>query len=154
MSVQTGLDKTLQALSVCDYAREFLSLVDHLLNLDLHGHSAHEMLFLIDFNHLGREIGGIAVSELLDCVHTRCLKQLCELRTHALDTEEICVVGPGKDELSIDACSLLESLAACRAGTFVKKLGGGFDARSDEFLGEYRADTLNINNFVCHNYSC
>ena len=131
-------------------SREFLGLIDHLLEFTGGRDSLGAVLFLVDLDHGLFEIGGIAVSEFLDGVDTSGLKQFGELGTDALDTEQVSVVDPGQDEVMTDTGCILEFLAALRALAFLKELRDGFDTGSDQFFSIHRTDALDVDNLISH----
>ena len=109
------------------------------------------MLGLIDLEHLGGKILGVAVLEFLDGVDAGGLEQFGELRAYAVDAEEVGVVDPGKDAGVVDAGRLFERLAAFGILAFLKQLIYGDDTCSNEFLCVHGADALNVDDFISHN---
>ena len=110
------------------------------------------MLGLVDFQHFGGEVGSVAVAEFLHGVHTGGFQQFCELRADTLNTEKVCVIHPGEDEVSTDTGFFFQLLTAFGGGTGGKQFFICVDTCSDEFFCENRANTLNVNNFVSHGY--
>ena len=108
------------------------------------------MLLLIDLGHLCNEVGGDPVLEFLHGVDSGCLEKFGELRTDALDAEEICMVYPCEDELAGNAGCLLKFLAALGSLSPFKELVNCFNACGDEFLGIDRSYALNVDNLVSH----
>ena len=70
------------------------------------------MLGLVHFQHLGGQVGGVAVAEFLHGIYAGSFEQLGELRTYALDAEQVGMVYPGEDKVTADAGFLFQSLAA------------------------------------------
>ena len=108
------------------------------------------MLLLIHLQHLGGEVRGVAVAELLHGVHTGGLEQLGELRTDALDTEQVGMIDPSEHPAVVDAGGVFDGLAALRVATLLKELIDGLNADGDEFLSVHRADSLDVDNLVNH----
>jgi hypothetical protein len=66
-------------------------------------HVPDKLLLPVDLGHLGGEIGGVVLRELLrDAVDTRGLEQVAVLAARALDAEQIGVVDPLESQLCRD----------------------------------------------------
>lgn len=91
------------------------------------------MLGLVDFQHFGGEVGSVAVAEFLHGVHTGGFQQFCELRAHTLNTEKVCVIHPGEDEVSADTGLLFQLLTAFGGSAGGKQFFVGVDTYSEEF---------------------
>jgi len=136
---------------VSDNGFEFLGGIDVLLDFLLNGGALAEVLYLVDFEHLGCEVCSVAGTEFLYGIYTGCFEKFGELRAYTFDAEEVCMVDPGEDEVVADAGNFLKSLAAFCVLTFFQKLIYGFDACSDKLFSINGADTLNVDDFVSHN---
>ena len=93
------------SLLVGHFGFEFLGLVDHLLNLRDGGHTATDVELGVDLLQLRLQVLSHTVTELLDGVDASFFQQLGELRTYAVDAEEVGVVGPAQDEFVASASS-------------------------------------------------
>ena len=74
-------------------------LGNHLGEFLYRGNTVYKILFGINLLHLSGQILCIAMTEFLYGVYTCSLKQLCELRTYAVDADKVGVVCPLEDEL-------------------------------------------------------
>ena len=105
----------------------------------------------VDFLELGLEVLGHTMTELLNSVDTCLLEQLGKLRSHAIYTEQISVVGPAQDQLLGDTCSLGQILASLRGCTLCQQFTYLVNASGNQFLGVNVANTFDVNNLLIHN---
>ena len=127
---------------------EFLGGIDVLLDFFLDGGALAKVLGLVDFQHLGGQVGGVAVAKFLHGVHTGGLQELGELRANALYAEEVGMIHPGEDEVTTDTGLVFQFFTSLGSSALFKKLIYGFNANCNEFFCINGADTLNVDDFV------
>ena len=130
---------------------KFLGLVDHLLDLADSGHTATDVELGVDLLQFRLEVLGDTVTELLDGVDASLLQQFRELRTYAIDTEEVCMVGPTEDQFLADASGLSQFLAALGSSTLLEQFAHFVDTSGNQFLCVNVAYTFDVDNLVIHN---
>lgn len=136
--------------SVGNDGLEFLGLSNHLLYFSDRGNAVAEVLFVVNFNEFGLEVGGNTVAEFLYGVNAGSFEEFGKLTCHAFDAEEVGVVDPFEDEFAGNAGSFGYFFAAFAGSAFFKKLLSGFDAGSLEFFGVSWADAFDFFDFVAH----
>ena len=91
---------------VCHFRLKLLGLVDHLLHLTYSRHAATDVILGVDLLQLRLQILCYPVTELLHGVNPGLLQQFRELRTYAIDAEQVGMVCPAEDQFLGDACGL------------------------------------------------
>ena len=131
---------------------EFLCLLNHLHQFLDGGNAANKMLGVVGFLHLLCEVLGYAMTELLDGIDAGCLEQFGKLRTYALDSEQVGMVGPLQDELLADACLFCQGSTAFRSGTLCQQVLYLNDACLLELRSISLAYALDVDNLVSHSF--
>ena len=93
------------------------------------------------------------MTELLYGVYPSSFKQLCKLRTYAMNADKIGMVCPLKNELVRNASLLSQSFTSCRNCTLSQQLFYFVDTGSSQFLCIGNTYAFNVYNFVSHNNS-
>ena len=129
---------------------KLLCLVDHLLNLADSGNTSADVELSVDLLQLRLQVLSHTVTELLDGVNASLLEQLRELRTYAVDAEQVGMVGPAQDQLLADACSLCQLLAALGGSTLLEQFTYLVDTCGNELLCINVAYSFDVDNLVIH----
>ena len=120
------------------YRGKFFGLSNPALNHGEGRRAADQFLLSIDFQHFGVKVGGVAVAEFLDGVHTGFFQQVAVFFANALDAHQVCQVDPFEDQCVGDAGLLGKlrcGLSCQRLFSAVHRWSGRHIARS--FLANF-----------------
>ena len=113
---------------------QFLGLVDHLLNLSHSRNTSADVELGVDLLELRLQVLCHTVTELLNGVDASLLEQLRELRTYAVDAEQVGMVGPAQNQLLADACGIGQLLAALGGSTLLEQFTYFVDTSGNQLL--------------------